>query len=41
MSTLQLVGSEHEIYGHASGSSYEVEETLRFAALTGLRLTIE
>jgi alcohol dehydrogenase len=41
VSTLGLVGGEHKIYGHASGTSREIEETLHFAALTGIRPLIE
>ncbi len=36
-----LIGGEHKMYGHASGTSREVEETLHFAALTGVRPIIE
>ena len=36
-----LLGGGHKIYGHASGTSKEVEETLHFAALTGVRPLIE
>jgi len=32
---------EHKMYTHASGTSREVEETLHFAALTGVRPMIE
>jgi len=37
----QLIGGTHKVYGHASGTSREVEETLRFAALSGVRPMIE
>lgn len=37
----QLVMGTHKVYGHASGTSREVEETLRFAALSGVRAMIE
>jgi alcohol dehydrogenase len=37
----QLIDGEHRIYGHASGTSREVEETLHFAALSGVRPMIE
>ena len=36
-----LIGGGHKMYGHASGTSKEVEETLHFAALTGVRPMIE
>jgi alcohol dehydrogenase len=36
-----LLGGGHKIYGHASGTSKEVEETLHFAAVTGVRPMIE
>ena len=36
-----LIGGGHKMYGHASGTSREVEETLHFAALTGVRPMIE
>ena len=36
-----LLGGGHKMYGHASGTSREVEETLQFAALTGIRPMIE
>jgi len=41
VSTLGLVGGEQKIYGHASGTSREIEETLHFAGLTGIRPLIE
>ncbi|MYZ37221.1 alcohol dehydrogenase catalytic domain-containing protein [Streptomyces sp. SID4917] len=37
ISTMQLITGTRKVYGHASGTSREVEETLRFAALTGIR----
>src|SRR5205085_1562259 len=36
-----LIGGTKKLYGHASGTSREVEETMRFAALTGVRPMIE
>ena len=36
-----LIGGTKKMYGHASGTSREVEETMRFAALTGVRPMIE
>jgi alcohol dehydrogenase len=36
-----LIGGTHKINGHASGTSREVEETLRFAALSGVRPVVE
>lgn len=38
---MQLVLGMHRISGHASGTSLDVEDTLRFAALTGVRPWIE
>lgn len=36
-----LLGGEHKMYGHSSGTSREIEETLHFAALTGVHPMIE
>jgi alcohol dehydrogenase len=36
-----LLAGGHKIYGHASGTSRDVEETLQFAALMGIRAMIE
>lgn len=41
ISAFALLGGSHRVYGHASGTSKEVEETLDFAALTGIRPMIE
>jgi alcohol dehydrogenase len=41
VSPLDLIGGSKRIYGHASGTSREVEETLHFAALSGVRALIE
>jgi alcohol dehydrogenase len=41
VSPFALIGGGRKMYGHASGTSREVEETLRFAALTGVRAMIE
>lgn len=41
VSSLALLQGGHKIYGHASGTAREVEETLHFAALTGVRPMIE
>jgi len=41
VSPFALLGGGHKMYGHASGTSREVEETLHFAALTGVRPLIE
>ncbi len=41
VSTLALVGNSAEVSGHASGTSIESEDTMRFAALTGVRPMIE
>jgi alcohol dehydrogenase len=41
ISAFALLGGSHKVYGHASGTSKEVEETLSFAALTGIRPMIE
>lgn len=37
ISPLQLIPSSRTVHGHPSGTAREVEETLRFAALTGVR----
>ena len=37
MSPFQLIGASRSVRGHPSGTSQEVEETLCFAALTGVR----
>jgi alcohol dehydrogenase len=41
VSPFALIGGCKKIYGHASGTSRDVEETLQFAALTGVRPMIE
>ncbi len=41
VSPFALIGGGHKMYGHQSGTSREVEETLHFAALTGIRPMIE
>jgi alcohol dehydrogenase len=41
VSPFQLVGGTRKVYGHASGTSRDVEETLHFAALHGVRPMIE
>ena len=41
VSPFALIGGSHKMYGHQSGTSREVEETLNFAALTGIRPMIE
>jgi len=37
VSPLQLIMGEKTLHGHASGTAQEVEETMRFAAQTGVR----
>ncbi|MFJ6744171.1 alcohol dehydrogenase [Streptomyces sp. NPDC091279] len=41
VSPYQLISGQKKVQGHASGTSREVEETLRFAALSGVRAMIE
>jgi alcohol dehydrogenase len=41
VSPLSLISGCKKMYGHASGTSRDVEETLQFAALTGVRPLIE
>lgn len=41
VSPLQLIGASRSVHGHPSGTARDVEETLRFAALTGVRAMIE
>jgi alcohol dehydrogenase len=41
VSPVQLITGEKTLHGHASGTSREVEETLRFAAQSGVRAIIE
>jgi D-arabinose 1-dehydrogenase-like Zn-dependent alcohol dehydrogenase len=41
VSTLGLIGGSQSIAGHASGTSIDSEDTLRFSALTGVRPMIE
>ena len=38
---MQLIGSSQSVVGHASGTARDSEDTLRVAALTGVRPTIE
>jgi D-arabinose 1-dehydrogenase-like Zn-dependent alcohol dehydrogenase len=40
-STLALIGASRSIVGHASGTSIESEDTMRFSALTDIRPMIE
>ncbi|NBE93078.1 zinc-binding dehydrogenase [Nonomuraea sp. KC401] len=37
VSPFQLISSSRTVHGHPSGTARDVEETLRFAALTGIR----
>lgn len=37
VSPFQLIGSSRTVHGHPSGTARDVEETLRFAALAGIR----
>jgi D-arabinose 1-dehydrogenase-like Zn-dependent alcohol dehydrogenase len=41
VSTIGLVGGSQSVAGHASGTSIDSEDTLRFSALTGVRPMIE
>ncbi|TDD25554.1 alcohol dehydrogenase catalytic domain-containing protein [Nonomuraea diastatica] len=41
VSPFQLISSSRTVHGHPSGTARDVEETLRFAALTGVRPLIE
>jgi alcohol dehydrogenase len=41
VSPLQLIPFSRSVHGHPSGTAREVEETLRFAALTGVRAKTE
>jgi alcohol dehydrogenase len=41
VSPLQLITGEKTLRGHASGTSQEVEETMRFAAQSGVRCISE
>jgi alcohol dehydrogenase len=41
VSPFALIGGGKKVYGHASGTSRDIEETLRFAALMGVRPMIE
>nr|WP_221380474.1 alcohol dehydrogenase catalytic domain-containing protein [Actinoplanes polyasparticus] len=37
VSPFQIISTSRTVHGHPSGTPHEVEETLRFAALTGIR----
>ena len=37
VSPFQIIATSRTVHGHPSGTAREVEETLRFAALTGVR----
>ena len=41
VSPFQIISSSRTIHGHPSGTARDIEETLRFAALTGIRPMIE
>jgi alcohol dehydrogenase len=41
VSPMQLITGEKTLHGHASGTSQEVEETMRFAAQSGVRCVSE
>jgi alcohol dehydrogenase len=41
VSPAQLITGQKTLHGHASGTSREVEETLRFAAQSGVRAITE
>jgi alcohol dehydrogenase len=37
VSPMQLIAASRTVHGHPSGTARDTEETLRFAALTGVR----
>ena len=41
VSPFQILSTSRSVHGHPSGTAIEVEETLRFAALTGIRPLVE
>ena len=41
VSPVQLIVGQKTLVGHASGTARELEETLRYAALSGVRSTSE
>jgi alcohol dehydrogenase len=41
VSPFQLIGSSKRVAGHPSGTAYQVEQTMAFTALTGIRPLIE
>ncbi|MFJ7909578.1 alcohol dehydrogenase catalytic domain-containing protein [Kitasatospora sp. NPDC096204] len=41
VSPLQLITGDRRVYGHSSGTAVDTEDTLRFAALSGVRAWIE
>ncbi|MFD0408779.1 alcohol dehydrogenase catalytic domain-containing protein [Kitasatospora sp. NPDC127116] len=41
ISPLQLITGDRRVYGHSSGTAVDTEDTLRFAARTGVRAWIE
>ncbi|ADP82355.1 alcohol dehydrogenase [Pseudofrankia inefficax] len=41
VSPLQLIGNSRSVHGHPSGTARDVEETMRFAVLTGVRAMTE
>ncbi|MFE7524388.1 alcohol dehydrogenase catalytic domain-containing protein [Kitasatospora sp. NPDC057542] len=41
ISPLQLISGDRKVYGHSSGTAVDIEDTLRFAARTGVRAWIE
>jgi alcohol dehydrogenase len=41
VSPFQIIAGSKKVYGHPSGTARDVEETLRFAALTGVRAMTE
>jgi alcohol dehydrogenase len=41
ISSYDILGGEHKLYGHTSGTSREVEETLNFASINNVRPIIE
>lgn len=41
ISPLQLISPAHTVYGHPAGTPIDVEDTMAFAALTGVRAMVE
>ena len=41
LTALQLLSGDRKVYGHSSGTAVDIQDTLRFAAQTGVRAWIE